>query len=177
MIFETERLVVRSWLSDDRAAYTEIVGDPAARLYFPSTMTRSEVDTLVEDANRNIAKHGYGVAAVSRKADDVLVGMAMFQPVEPSIYEVGWQLGPDFIGSGYATEAAQGWINHAWQHMPEVAEIVAFTALINEPSERVMQRLDMVKSPADEFDHPRIPAGHRLSRHIVYRLSRPNSAT
>lgn len=176
-VFETERLVVRPWVLDDRAAYAEIVGDPAARLYFPSTLTRVEVDALAEDANRNIAEHGYGQAAVSRKADGVLVGMAMFQPVEPGIYEVGWQLGTAFMGFGYATEAATGWIRHAWQTMPHVAEIVAFTALINEPSERVMRRLEMAISPADEFDHPRLPAGHRLRRHLVYRLSRPVSAT
>lgn len=31
---------------------------------------------------------------------------------------------------------------------------------------------DMVRQPADDFDHPLVPAGHRLQRHVLYRLAR-----
>jgi hypothetical protein len=31
----------------------------------------------------------------------------------------------------------------------------------------------MTHDPADDFDHPRLPAGHPQRRHVMYRLSRP----
>jgi ribosomal-protein-alanine N-acetyltransferase len=37
-----------------------------------------------------------------------------------------------------------------------------------------MQRLGMTHNPADDFDHPRLPVGHRLRRHVLYRLGRAN---
>ena len=39
--------------------------------------------------------------------------------------------------------------------------------------ERVMEKLGMTYSPADDFDHPRLAPGHRLERHVLYRLPRP----
>jgi hypothetical protein len=35
-----------------------------------------------------------------------------------------------------------------------------------------MERLEMTRSPADDFDHPKVPEGHHLRRHVLYRLSR-----
>jgi hypothetical protein len=35
-----------------------------------------------------------------------------------------------------------------------------------------MEKLGMQRAAADDFDHPRIPEGHPLRRHVLYRLSR-----
>jgi hypothetical protein len=35
-----------------------------------------------------------------------------------------------------------------------------------------MQRLGMTHQQADDFDHPSLPSGHPLQRHVLYRLSR-----
>jgi ribosomal-protein-alanine N-acetyltransferase len=37
-----------------------------------------------------------------------------------------------------------------------------------------MERLDMSRDPAEDFDfeHPRIPPGHPLRRHVLYRTRR-----
>jgi ribosomal-protein-alanine N-acetyltransferase len=50
-------------------------------------------------------------------------------------------------------------------------EIVAMTAVGNERSRRVMQRLGMTHNPADDFDHPNIAGGHPFRRHVLYRLA------
>jgi ribosomal-protein-alanine N-acetyltransferase len=34
----------------------------------------------------------------------------------------------------------------------------------------VMRRLGMTGDPADDFDHPNVPASHRLRRHVLYRI-------
>jgi len=35
-----------------------------------------------------------------------------------------------------------------------------------------MEKLGMTRDPADDFDVPMIPEGHRLRRHVLYRLKR-----
>ena len=34
----------------------------------------------------------------------------------------------------------------------------------------------MTRDPADDFDHPRMPPGDRLARHVLYRLRREDWA-
>ena len=51
-------------------------------------------------------------------------------------------------------------------------EVVSFTATTNVRSQRVITRIGMRRDPAEDFDHPRVPVGHRLRRHVLYRLDR-----
>jgi hypothetical protein len=44
------------------------------------------------------------------------------------------------------------------------------------PGDRVMERLGMSHDEDDEFDHPKIPAGHTLRPHVLYRLSNLSEA-
>src|ERR1700747_1334512 len=53
-----------------------------------------------------------------------------------------------------------------------LAELVSLTAIGNERSRRVMAKLGMTHDAAENFDHPQIPAGHPLRRHVLYRLAR-----
>jgi RimJ/RimL family protein N-acetyltransferase len=46
------------------------------------------------------------------------------------------------------------------------------TVPANTPSRRVMEKIGMTRNPRDDFDHPRLPAGDPLRRHVLYRLSR-----
>ena len=54
-----------------------------------------------------------------------------------------------------------------------VVELVAMTAATNLRSQRVMQKLGMTHAPEDDFDHPRLPPGHPLQRHVLYRIHKP----
>ena len=33
-----------------------------------------------------------------------------------------------------------------------------------------MQKLGMTHDPAEDFDHPKLPMGHPLRRHVLYRV-------
>jgi hypothetical protein len=52
------------------------------------------------------------------------------------------------------------------------ARVVSFTVPENWRSRRVMEKLGMHRDPAEDFDHPRIPEGSSLRRHVLYRLRR-----
>ncbi|KWT79154.1 GCN5-related N-acetyltransferase [Variovorax sp. WDL1] len=75
------------------------------------------------------------------------------------------------MGRGYASEAARAALAFGFERAG-LDELVAFTVPANTRSRAVMQRLGMTQSPADDFDHPLVPAGHPLLRHVLYRLSR-----
>ncbi len=89
-------------------------------------------------------------------------------PVEPanqlcSSAHGGW-------GHGYATEAARAVMGFGFRERA-LPEIVSFTAIANVRSQQVMQRLGMIRSVEEDFDHPELPVGHPLRRHVLYRLS------
>ena len=80
-------------------------------------------------------------------------------------------LRPTFWGKGYATEGARAALKFGFEEKA-LDEILSMTVLENKPSWRVMERIGMTRDLAGDFDHPRVPDGHRLKRHILYRLKR-----
>jgi RimJ/RimL family protein N-acetyltransferase len=53
-----------------------------------------------------------------------------------------------------------------------LAEVVAMTVGANVRSRRVMEKLGMTCDPADNFADPRVPVGHALREHLLYRIAR-----
>jgi RimJ/RimL family protein N-acetyltransferase len=54
----------------------------------------------------------------------------------------------------------------------DLNEIVSFAVPANVQSRRVMQKIGMRHDHASDFDHPKLPEGHPLRRHVLYRLSK-----
>ncbi len=84
--------------------------------------------------------------------------------------EIGWRLALSSWGAGYATEAARLAVGFGFAEAG-LDEIVSFTVPANRRSIAVMERLGMRYD--GEFEHPRLPIGHPLRRHVLYRLPRP----
>jgi RimJ/RimL family protein N-acetyltransferase len=80
--------------------------------------------------------------------------------------EIGWRLAAEHWGHGLATEGARAVLATA------VGPIVSFTSVQNVRSRRVMEKIGLTRDPADDFDHPRLPAGHSLRRHVLYRSAK-----
>jgi ribosomal-protein-alanine N-acetyltransferase len=85
--------------------------------------------------------------------------------------EIGWRLAKEHWGNGYASEAAAACLRFGFENL-KLQQIVAFTVPLNERSIGVMKRIRMSRDPADDFDHPKLPAGHPLQRHVLYRINR-----
>jgi RimJ/RimL family protein N-acetyltransferase len=79
-------------------------------------------------------------------------------------------------GHGYATEAASAALAWGFANL-DVDEIIAMTIPENVRSQRVMEKLGLVRDPSADFDHPRIPEGNPRRRHWLYRLARSTSMT
>ena len=82
--------------------------------------------------------------------------------------EIGWRLNKIFWGKGLASEAAKSILRFGFLDLG-LSKIVSFTAELNQPFIRVMQKIWMKCNPEDTFDHPKLPVNHPLQRHILYR--------
>ena len=171
----TERLRLRRWREADRAAFAQMNADPEVMEHFPAPLTRLDSDLLVDRIEAGFDQHGFGLWAIEVVTTGQFVGFtglsvpgfeAHFTPA----VEVGWRLARPAWGRGYATEAARAAIDYGFSRVG-LPMIVSFTAAINVRSRAVMDRLSMTRDPADDFDHPNLPLGHRLRRHVLYRIS------
>ena len=172
----TDRLLLRQWRDSDREPFAAMNADPAVMEHFPAPLTREESDALIDRNSRESRRRGLGLWALEVKETGQFIGFtglsvpsfeAHFMPA----VEIGWRLAKEAWGNGYATEAARAALAHGFGPAG-LDEIVSFTATTNLPSQRVMQRIGMTHDEAGDFDHPRLPDGHRLQRHVLYRIDR-----
>ncbi|MET7277374.1 GNAT family N-acetyltransferase [Kribbella sp. NPDC005582] len=172
----TDRLLLRQWRDSDREPFAALNADPAVMEHFPRLVTREESDALIDRAAASIADHGWGLWAVEVRETGEFIGFTGLSvptfeaPFLPGV-EIGWRLAKGAWGNGYATEAARAALDFGFGPAG-LREILSFTATTNLPSQRVMQKIGMIHDEANDFDHPRLPAGHRLQRHVLYRISR-----
>jgi RimJ/RimL family protein N-acetyltransferase len=143
--------------------------------HFPSALDRLESDAFVDRIDAGFKANGYGLWAVEVPGEAEFVGyvgltLHTFEAHFTPAIEVGWRLARDYWGRGFASEAARTVVDDGFNRVG-LKEIVSFTVPANVRSVKVMQRIGMTHDPADDFDHPRLPAGHRLRRHVLYRLA------
>ncbi|MGO9029910.1 MAG: GNAT family N-acetyltransferase [Acidimicrobiales bacterium] len=172
----TERLHLRRWKPPDQAPFAALNADPVVMEHFPSLLTTEESAAFIERAESSFEERGYGWWALeSRDGAEFLgfVGLGMVRPGTPCApaVETGWRLARPAWGHGYATEAARAAVAFGFDELG-LDEIVAFTVPGNRRSQAVMARLGMTRDPDDDFDHPSVPVGHPLRRHVLYRLGR-----
>lgn len=177
MRLETERLILREWEERDYEPYAAFVADPDVRRFYVETLSREESDAMIGRFIDYGRRDGFGLLAVERKSDGVLIGDVGIIPVGMPIrgnppVEIGWLLGKEYWGQGYAPEAARAWLDYSFNVL-NFGEVVAWTATTNLPSQRVMQKLGMVRDPQDDFLHPKVPEGHPLRPHFLYRIKNP----
>ncbi len=175
-MLRTSRLILRDWRDDDLPAFAAMNADPAVMAHFPSLLDRAASDALAARMRAHHAAHGWGSWAVEVPGEADFIGYVGLQPVSfdapftPAV-EIGWRLARAQWGRGFATEAARAALGFGFERL-DLPEIVSFTVPANARSRAVMERLGMTRDPAGDFDHPRLPDGHPLRRHVLYRMAR-----
>lgn len=143
--------------------------------FFVAPMTREESDAFVDRIEADLTGRGFGLWAVQELSTGRFIGFTglIHQTFEASFtpaFEIGYRLAKHVWGRGYATEAAHEAVKHGFEQVG-LSEIVSMTAVGNVRSRAVMRKLGMTHDPADDFDHPRVPDGHPVKRHVLYRLT------
>lgn len=171
-----ERVLLRGWSEEDLAPFAAMNADARVMEHYPALLTRVQSDNFVRQrVVPQFADRGFGLWALEVPGVAPFVGyvglqVPTFEAHFTPCVEIGWRLAFPSWGRGYAIEAARVAVAFGFNDAG-LEEIVSFTVPANRRSIAVMERLGM--SYGGAFEHPRLPTGHKLRRHVLYRLSRP----
>ena len=174
----SDRLILRTWRDSDFEPFARMNRDPEVMQFYPSAMTEEQSRTRADKLAGYYETPGYRHWIIEAPGAAPFVGVIGLKPVPfdahftPAI-EVGWRLAKDQWRKGYASEAARAVFQHGFTTCG-LEEIVAFTAVINERSRALMDRLGMTRSPADDFENPEMDAAHPLRPHVLHRIANPS---
>ncbi|NDV47239.1 N-acetyltransferase [Paludibacter sp. 221] len=170
---ETPRLILRDWREDDFPAFAKMNSDENVMKYFPKTLMEEESREMFNQIQNHFEKYGYSAYAIESKKHKTVIGFAGFHNIDfdadftPGV-EILWRLQFDKWGKGYATEAASACLRYAKVRL-DFKEVYSYTTIWNKMSENVMQKIGMNK--ISEFNHPLLPEGHLLSKHVLYKIN------
>lgn len=131
---------------------------------------------MVDRIEAHFGVHGFGLWAAELRHVKSFIGFVglnvpSFEAHFTSCVEIGWKLAADQRGQGLAIEGAKAVVRYGFEKLG-LGELVSFTVPANVTSRRVMEKLEMKHDPDDDFEHPRLPEGHPLRWHVLYRISR-----
>jgi RimJ/RimL family protein N-acetyltransferase len=170
----TERLILRPWRDQDVAPFAALNADPEVMAEMGGPRHRADSEAAARRIREHFDTHGYGLWAA--ELPDVesfigFIGLAIpgFEASFTPCVEIGWRLARAYWGQGYASEGARAALDFGFERLG-LEEIVSFTTITNLRSRRVMERIGMIRRAEEDFDHPNLPEGHPLRRHVLYRI-------
>jgi RimJ/RimL family protein N-acetyltransferase len=140
---ETERLLLRWFREDDFEQFCEICSDAEVMRFLGDgrPMTEMEVWRQMATIMGHWYFRGYGIWAVEEKETGKVVGrIGLIYPAGWPGFELGWTLGRDSWGKGYATEGARRALEYAFAEMGR-DHVISCIAPENVASVRVAERL------------------------------------
>jgi RimJ/RimL family protein N-acetyltransferase len=152
---ETARLVLRMPRLDDADGFAEYLADPEVmRFLGGETVPREDVPAVVEKWLGRWEANGCGPFAITRREDGRVIGRAgvivwdtrdwrnstWLDAGDHAQPELGWALGREHWGKGYATEAARAVRDWARQERG-VDTVISLINPDNIRSQRVAERL------------------------------------
>ncbi|MEJ8632958.1 GNAT family N-acetyltransferase [Streptomyces sp. NPDC006475] len=165
----TPRLILRRWHDDDLVPMADINADPRVMEWIRDGSVR-DLEATADDIERweeEWDEEGFGLFAVELLASGELIGFVglsvpEFLPEVLPAVEIGWRLGQQFWGQGYASEAAHATLEFALQDRG-LDRVISITRPGNEASQNVMRKLGM--EPERETTHP--VYGHALTVYAI----------
>lgn len=171
-LFTSERLGFREMTEADLNSLQDLNTDPQVMEFFPALYSEEQTLAGIRRNMSNYKSVGYGMWIAEVKNSQEFIGFIGLAPVNfdapfcPAT-EIGWRLIKKVWNQGFATEGALRCLEYGFDTL-NLDKIVSFTAKINGPSERVMQKIGMRKSA--EFMHPKLSENDRLNPHVLYEI-------
>ncbi len=153
MMFElqTERLTLRPPQAADFAPYAALCNDAEVMRYLGGIWDEETVWRHLAFMIGHWQLRGYGLfAVIERQSGQFLGRVGYINPAGYPGFEVGWTLARAAWGQGYATEAAQACVDHAFDGLKR-EDVISLINPGNEPSEAVARRLR--ETPAEKIQH------------------------
>ena len=139
----TRRLGLRRYTPADRDALREVFADAGAALFYPAMHEQAALERWITWNLTNYEQHGFGLWALELLDSGRFIGDAgiTYQTVDcQQVLEIGYHVHPLLRAQGYASEAAQACLSHAFTALN--AEFVcSIVDPRNAPSLKVAGRL------------------------------------
>ena len=159
-LIDTERLRIGPVTTDDADIMLAIWNDPAFihNVNDKGVRTLEEArDAIATGPQKMFAEHGVGPFWMELREDGTRIGICgLFKRENIEYPDIGFALLPDWVGKGFAGEAAQAVVQYA----RDVLELPALTAIVsprNAPSIRLIEKLGLqldglIRMPGDDED-------------------------
>lgn len=162
--------------NSDLEPFAKLNADPQVMKFMPELLDREGSRQLADRIERHFQKHNFGLWAAELRSSHAFIGFiglaapGFDAPFMPGV-EIGWRLAAEYWGNGLATEGAQEALRYGFE-IAGLDRVVSFTVPANIRSRRLMEKLNMTHHPSDDFEHPGLPEGHPLRKHVLYRIAR-----
>lgn len=138
---ETERLRLRLPEERDLDALARMHADEPTMRYMGGTLDRAQTWRSIAMFLGHWQIRGYGLFAVEDRADGTLLGRVGFiRPEGWPGFEIGWLIGVEYQGRGYATEAATAALDWCFEQLEE-NHVISLIHPDNAASIRVAEKL------------------------------------
>jgi [ribosomal protein S5]-alanine N-acetyltransferase len=146
VILETERLKLRHITVDDDAFILKLLNDPDWLRFIGDRGVRTLADAhlyILEGPIASYQEFGYGLDIVELKDSGISMGVCGLINREGLEYvDIGFAFLPQFVGKGYAFEAASAVMLHGRKEWG-INTIVAITSLDNDRSIKLLEKLGL----------------------------------
>ena len=150
-MLETERLILRPLDETDYEAIFKMRSDADVMRFIREPQTSAESANWINLVSSRWATEKIGFCAMIEKSSNEFVGWCgIWKLKETEELEIGYATAKEFLGKGFATEAAAAVLIYAFENL-ETEKIVAVANPENTPSRRVMEKLGMSYDYTGEF--------------------------
>src|SRR6266566_5273509 len=143
-VLETERLILRPWTLDDFDGFAAMCADPQVMRFLAEDgkpLSRFSAWRAMAGIVGHWTLRGFGLFAVTERTTGALVGrIGPWDPEGWPDFEIGWMLRSEYWGRGYATEAVNRCIAHAFTDLGR-SHLSSFILPENTRSIRVAERV------------------------------------
>jgi RimJ/RimL family protein N-acetyltransferase len=141
---DTPRLLLRPFRPDDAVIVHRVYSDPDVMRYVATgpMADLAVTERLLADYQAHQKRLGYSFWAVIERSSGALIGDAGLYRTPAGEVELGYTLGAEWWGRGYATEAASAWLECAFSSLG-IFEVVALAEPANVASLHVLEKLGM----------------------------------
>lgn len=144
IIFETERLKLRTLDAEDAQFYLQLVNEPSfiENIRDKGIRTIAEAEQAIQTGHREVQeKMGFSLYLAERKEDQAAIGLCGLVKRDdlPGI-DIGYAYLPAYTGKGYAYEANAGLLKYARTEL-KLTELLAIVSPHNQASSNLLEKL------------------------------------
>ncbi|KIC02882.1 GNAT family acetyltransferase [Flavobacterium sp. JRM] len=147
---ETERLLLREFLTTDDEGMFELDSNPNVHRYVGNKPVThiDESRAYIKNVLQQYQDNGTGRWAVVLKETNTFIGWSGIKFITDTInnhqnfYEIGYRFIEEYWGKGYATEAGKAFIDYAFNEM-KVDAIYAYADAGNSGSRSILEKLGL----------------------------------